>query len=75
MDTMETDVSTERTESVSSLIKNANEDSCCKSKSRTPAEEHCGAADVAKARWTLLRQVTVAWNQQTKKPQTLLILV
>lgn len=57
MDTMETNVSTEKTGSVSPLIKHVNDDTCLENTTPTPPEDRCGTADVAKARWTLLRQV------------------
>lgn len=60
LDTMETNVSTEKTESVSPLIKHVNDDTCLENTTPTPPEDRCGTADVAKARWTLLRQVTFA---------------
>lgn len=63
MDTMETGVSSEKTESVSPVMKHVNEDTCSKNTTRTPPEDRCGTADVAKARWTLLRQVTFAWQK------------
>lgn len=52
-------VTAEKTEQSSSLRKNINEDTCVVN-CRTSSERSCGTADiVAKARWTLLRQVSL----------------
>lgn len=52
-------VSAEKTEPASPLSNQVNEDTCS-SKSQTCPDGSCGTADVAKARWTLLRQVMLA---------------
>lgn len=49
-------ITAEQTEPASPLGKNINEDSCV-SNSHSSRDETCGTADVARARWTLLRQV------------------
>ncbi|XP_031735174.1 calmodulin-lysine N-methyltransferase-like isoform X2 [Anarrhichthys ocellatus] len=46
----------EKTEPASPLRKNMNQDTCA-ANSHSSLVETCGATDVAKARWTLLRQV------------------
>ena len=46
----------ERTEPASPLRENLNEDTCA-ADHHTPRAGTCGATDVARARWTLLRQV------------------
>ncbi|XP_037829558.1 calmodulin-lysine N-methyltransferase [Kryptolebias marmoratus] len=48
--------SAEKSEPVPSCRDNNNEDTCA-AKTRTPRGETCGATHVARARWTLLRQV------------------
>lgn len=60
---METDsganVTAEKTEPASPLRKNINEDTCVDN-SHTSRDGTCGTTDVARARWTLLRQVLLA---------------
>lgn len=52
-------VTAEKTGQSLSLRKNINEDTCVVN-CRTSSERSCGTADVAaKARWTLLRQVSL----------------
>lgn len=46
----------EKTEPASPLGKNMNQDTCA-ANSNCALDETCGTTDVAKARWTLLRQV------------------
>lgn len=65
---METDsganVTAEKTEPASPLRKNINEDTCVDN-SHTSRDGTCGATDVARARWTLLRQVLLASKGST----------
>lgn len=67
-DTMETDsganVTAEKTEPASPLRKHINEDTCVDN-SHTSRDGTCGTTDVARARWTLLRQVLLASKGST----------
>lgn len=57
-------ITAEQTEPASPLGKNINEDSCV-ANSHSSRDETCGTADVARARWTLLRQVLLTSKGST----------
>nr|XP_020457178.1 calmodulin-lysine N-methyltransferase [Monopterus albus]XP_020457183.1 calmodulin-lysine N-methyltransferase [Monopterus albus]XP_020457190.1 calmodulin-lysine N-methyltransferase [Monopterus albus] len=59
-------ITAEKTKPASPLGKNINEDTCTDN-SHTSGIETCAAADVARARWTLLRQVLL--HKQVDSPE------
>lgn len=67
-DNMEGDTGTaKKTEPASPLVKNSTEDTCIDD-SRSSGDGTCGTTDVARARWTLLRQVLLALKANTIPP-------